>query len=169
MPLPLTRRFRKMAWCRQPPSPCSLRRTGHRVTVPCWYFSGGQRLSLSPLASGANFTLFGADVRAWQGLLARLDFTAHAQSPHVLNNNITLDSITFSDVPIPEPSTFCLVGLGALTCSRVAVGLFHGEGVGQVPHFAHLAVGKQHFDDVEAELDRRVFQQPQIMQRGPGE
>ena len=75
---------------------------------------GGQTLNLNPLSSGVNFTLYGVDVRAWQGVLAQLDFTLRALRPHVDNNNITLDSIAFSDLPIPEPSTISVFGLGTL-------------------------------------------------------
>jgi len=64
---------------------------------------GGQDLTFVPLASGTNFTLFGADIRAWQGQVARLDFTAIAERPHVNNHYLFLDSIVFSTQPIPEP------------------------------------------------------------------
>jgi hypothetical protein len=66
------------------------------------------------LATGNNYTLFGADIQSWQGLSAELSFTMIAERPHVDNLYVFLDSIQFSDQPVPEPSTFCLLGLGAL-------------------------------------------------------
>lgn len=75
---------------------------------------GGQQLSLFPLTSGANYTVFGADIHSWQGQVAQLDFTVIAQRPHVVNINIFLDSIEFSTQPIPEPGVIGLSALGAL-------------------------------------------------------
>jgi len=75
---------------------------------------GGQQLSLTPLESGTNYTLYGADVHAWQGQIAQLDFILHAQRPHVDNNYLLLDSIQLSPQAIPEPSAFGLLGLGVL-------------------------------------------------------
>src|ERR1039458_5915327 len=50
--------------------------------------------------------------------------------------------------------------------SPVAIGSFHREGVGQVPHFPHLAVVQEHLDDIEANLHGRVAQQAQVVQGG---
>jgi len=75
---------------------------------------GGQPLFLTPLASGTNYTLFGADIHTWQGQTAELDFTVIAQRPHVVNINIFLDSIEFSSQPIPEPSVLGLFTFGTL-------------------------------------------------------
>jgi hypothetical protein len=82
--------------------------------VPMAVSLGGQRLSLTPLASGANFTLYGADLQAWAGQTAELDFIVFAERPHVNNNYVFLDSIQFSDQPIPEPGVLSLSTLGAL-------------------------------------------------------
>jgi hypothetical protein len=75
---------------------------------------GGQQLSLTPLGSGANYTLYGADIHALAGQTAELDFTVRAEQPHVNNQYFFLDSIQFSAQPVPEPSVFGLSTLGAL-------------------------------------------------------
>ena len=75
---------------------------------------GGQTLSLIPLQSGANYTLYGADIHALAGQNSELDFTLFAQSPHMGNNYLYLDSIQFSDQTVPEPSVLGLSALGAL-------------------------------------------------------
>ena len=75
---------------------------------------GGQSLSLTPLWTNSNSTLFGADIHGQAGQMAELAFTAFAQEPHVSNVYLFLDSIQFSSQPIPEPNTLGLFGLGAL-------------------------------------------------------
>src|ERR1019366_6862057 len=82
--------------------------------VPLAVTLGGQQLSLTPLMSGANFTLYGADLQGWAGKTAELDFIVFAERPHQNNNYVFLDSIQFSDLPIPEPGVFGLSALGAL-------------------------------------------------------
>ena len=67
-----------------------------------------------PLMVATNFTYYGADIRPWAGQAQELRFTAVSPRPHADNNNWFLDSITFSDVPIPEPSVFSLAGLSIL-------------------------------------------------------
>jgi hypothetical protein len=75
---------------------------------------GGQTLSLVPLQVGANYIVYGADIHAWGGQTAELDFTAFAQRPHIGVNYLYLDSIEFSDQVVPEPGVFGLFALGAL-------------------------------------------------------
>ena len=75
---------------------------------------GGQQLSYFPLGSGANYTLYGADIHTLAGQTSELDFTVRAPIPHSGNNYVFLDSIQFSNLPIPEPSVFGLSALGAL-------------------------------------------------------
>ena len=72
---------------------------------------GGQTISLIPVVSGTNYTLYGADIHAWAGQTAELAFTAIAGNPHVSNNYLFLDSIQFSTLPVPEPSVFALCAL----------------------------------------------------------
>jgi hypothetical protein len=75
---------------------------------------GGQTLSLVPVSSGANYTLYAADVSAWAGRTAELDFTAFPDTTHFDDAYLYLDSIQFSNLPIPEPNVFGLSALGAL-------------------------------------------------------
>jgi hypothetical protein len=75
---------------------------------------GGHTLSLVPLASGTNYTMFGADIHAWAGQRAELSFTVLAQRPHFGNTYLYLDSIQFSDQPVPEPGVPGLCALGGL-------------------------------------------------------
>jgi hypothetical protein len=75
---------------------------------------GGQQLSLTPLASGTNYTLYGADIHALAGQTAELDFTLLTQQPHVGDRYFFLDSIQFSPQVIPEPGIFGLGVLGAM-------------------------------------------------------
>ena len=75
---------------------------------------GGQALTLLPISTDPNSTLYGADIHAWAGQTADLAFTAFAQRPHASNIYLYLDSIQFSNQPIPEPSMFGLFALGAL-------------------------------------------------------
>jgi hypothetical protein len=75
---------------------------------------GGQTLSLTALGAGVNYTLFGADVHSWAGQTAELKFTVEAQQPHIGNTYLFLDSIQFSDQPVPEPGILGLSALGAL-------------------------------------------------------
>jgi hypothetical protein len=75
---------------------------------------GGQLLSLLPIRSDPNSTLYGADIHAYAGQSAELAFTAFAQNPHMSNNYLLLDSIQFSNQPIPEPSVFGFFAFGVL-------------------------------------------------------
>ena len=75
---------------------------------------GSQPLSFFPLLAGTNYTLYGADVRAWAGQTAELDFTVIAQRPHVDVYTVLLDSIQFSGIAVPEPSVLGFSALGAI-------------------------------------------------------
>src|SRR6266566_6464735 len=75
---------------------------------------GGQAVSLFPLVRGTNYTLYGADIRAWAGQTAELDFTVIAQRPHMDVYTVLLDSIQFSGIAIPEPGMISLSILSAL-------------------------------------------------------
>lgn len=75
---------------------------------------GGQSLSLVPLQTAGNYTLYGADIHSFAGQPVDLRFTVLAQNPHQANNTVFLDAIFFSDQVIPEPRTVGLFGLGAL-------------------------------------------------------
>jgi hypothetical protein len=75
---------------------------------------GGQTLYLTTLGTGADYTLYGANVSQWAGQTAQLAFTVFAENPHVDDEYLYLDAIQFSTQSIPEPSAFALVALGAL-------------------------------------------------------
>ena len=49
--------------------------------------------------------------------------------------------------------------------SPVTIRLLHRKRIRQMPDFTHFAVRQQHLDDVEPDFHRRIFQQPQIIQR----
>ena len=76
----------------------------------------GQRLNLIPLGSGANYTLYAADISALRGQMGDLTITAMA-APHASDY---FDSIIFSTQAIPEPSPISLFGLGALCLARAS-------------------------------------------------
>lgn len=74
---------------------------------------GGEQLLLTPLGSGANYTLYGADIHMFASRTAELSFTV----PSPPDRDITyvfLDSIQFSDQPVPEPGIFGLCALGVV-------------------------------------------------------
>ena len=75
---------------------------------------GGKTLSLTPLQSGSNYTLYGADIHAWAGQTAALAFTSFYPHPQVGQIPVYLDAIEFSPQSIPEPSVLGLSALGAL-------------------------------------------------------
>jgi len=80
---------------------------------------GGQVLPVFALGSGPNNSiLFGVDVDAWAGQTTELRFTTFAAPGGQLNrhNNLFLDSIRFSAVPVPEPGIVSLFALAGLLC-----------------------------------------------------
>lgn len=80
---------------------------------------GGQVLSFFALSTGANYTLYGANISAFAGLTEQLMFSA-LNTPGIYPNNWNIDNIQFSSSPVPEPSMFALIGLGGmfLACLR---------------------------------------------------
>lgn len=75
----------------------------------------GQTLSLIPLSSSSNYTLYGANISAWADTTATLAFTVFAQQPYANNIHIVyLDDIQFSSSAVPEPSVLGLSALGGL-------------------------------------------------------
>lgn len=74
---------------------------------------GGQSLSLVTMSTGANYTLYGADISSFSGQTATLELLAGTLTEHLI------DDIEFSPQPIPEPTSLTLVGLsGALLLTR---------------------------------------------------
>ncbi len=68
----------------------------------------GQNLPFSVIGSGANYTIYGANISNYAGQTGQLLFTAPVQ------NAALLDNIQFSSSSVPEPSEFALAALGAL-------------------------------------------------------
>ncbi len=72
----------------------------------------GNSLSPMVIGTGANYTLYGADLSAFAGQTGQLEFTS------VFNNNgpswIELDDIAFSTTAVPEPSIVALTAIGGL-------------------------------------------------------
>lgn len=90
---------------------------------------GGVALNLisSPVPNH-YYSLYAADVSAFAGQTTELKFMLFAESPHVNNRFLSLDSIQFSSAPIPEPSasSLLLAGIAGLvfwrrrTCPKTA-------------------------------------------------
>jgi hypothetical protein len=70
---------------------------------------GGQNLSLVTLGTGANYTLYGADISSFAGLSGALTIATSAQT----DSGGRFDSFLFSPSPVPEPSGMTLIGLGS--------------------------------------------------------
>jgi hypothetical protein len=78
---------------------------------------GGQSLSLSALSDGPDYIEYGANIPAdLDGQMEALTFLCQGGG----SGDVLLDNIEFSTSPIPEPSEYALLGLGA-----ILVGLGH--------------------------------------------
>ena len=66
---------------------------------------GGQDLSLIPLGTGANYTLYGADITPFAGQVETLTITAESDYVNFF------DSFVFSPSSVPEPSALSLFGI----------------------------------------------------------
>ena len=73
----------------------------------------GQNIPLIPLSVENNYTLYGGDISQFAGLSGQLTLSS-LTVPNNRFNNVSFDSISFSSTPVPEPSTFALLGLGGL-------------------------------------------------------
>jgi hypothetical protein len=94
---------------------------GIPIGLPDGSFSvslGGQPLQLINLGTGPNNSIsYGADIHAWAGQTAELRFTAFAQLSQ--QNNLFLDGVQFSPLPVPEPGVIALLAIGGLAlCFR---------------------------------------------------
>jgi len=74
---------------------------------------GGYSLSLMPIGSGPNYTIYGADISPYAGQTGELLFQA-AMPAGGLSLGTELDNIFFSTTPVPEPSVIALFALSAL-------------------------------------------------------
>lgn len=73
---------------------------------------GGQSLSFFALSSGANYTLYGADISAFAGQTQQLSFSALRDIQ--IANDWNIDNIQFSSTAVPEPGTLALAVVGTL-------------------------------------------------------
>lgn len=78
---------------------------------------GGVNIPVFSLATFPTYTLYGGSISAFAGSTAELRFTAFPNN-YLDSTVFALDSIQFSNQPIPEPSTIALFGLGALLLGR---------------------------------------------------
>jgi hypothetical protein len=72
----------------------------------------GVNIPFFALAAGSNYVTYGGDISALAGLTGELRFTEQPISSPF--STIFLDSIQFSDQPIPEPGVVALSALGAV-------------------------------------------------------
>jgi hypothetical protein len=68
---------------------------------------GNQELSLFPVGSVGNYTIFGGNISEWAGQTEQLTFSSSFQ-------NFLIDDISFSTQAVPEPSPLALTGVGGL-------------------------------------------------------
>jgi len=73
---------------------------------------GTHVIPFAAVGSGANYTLYGANISAWGGDTEQLTFAAQESTSGL--NNWELDDISFSTQAVPEPSSLALTGVGAL-------------------------------------------------------
>ena len=81
---------------------------------------GGQSISMVPLGTGPNYTIFGGSVPSFLvGQSEELDISALPTTSNPFNG-FALDSIVFSTSPVPEPASWALLvcGVGAVVLSR---------------------------------------------------
>ena len=83
--------------------------------IPLLVSLGGEGLTLIPLAVGTNYTLMGADVRISAGQVKELSITVPGSMDI---NSVFLDSLQFSNSPVPEPSVLTFFMYGALLVGR---------------------------------------------------
>lgn len=80
--------------------------------VPFSVSMNGEPISLTILRTMNNVVTYGGDVSQFAGQSAELQITAFSGLPR--SGNLYLDSISFSPLAVPEPSTYALLGLGGL-------------------------------------------------------
>jgi hypothetical protein len=72
----------------------------------------GQNLNFFAVGTGANYTLYGADISAFAGQIETLEFSAQQDLDRY--NGWTIDNIQFSPSPVPEPDVLGLSAMGGL-------------------------------------------------------
>jgi hypothetical protein len=100
-----------------PANAASLRFKAKEVVFPATFVVSldQQSLSVMPLQTTAEYTLFGVDVTSFRGQTKELSFTIPSIG---VGRGFVLDSISFSDQAIPEPSVIGLFLVGALLLGR---------------------------------------------------
>ena len=73
---------------------------------------GSQIVPITAVGSGANYTLYGANISAWADDTEELTFSAQDTTSGL--NNWVIDDISFSTQAVPEPNPFALTGVGGL-------------------------------------------------------
>ena len=73
----------------------------------------GTEITMFPLSTGPGYTVYGGDISAFSGQVATLSFAA-LPSPSNPFRGFQLDAITFSAMPVPEPSVIALAAVGAV-------------------------------------------------------
>jgi hypothetical protein len=76
-------------------------------TIPFEVTFAGNTIPLVVLSTGAGYDVYGGDIRQYVGMTGELRSTSYSHFSY-------LDGIEFSMQVVPEPSTFALLGLGAL-------------------------------------------------------
>lgn len=75
----------------------------------------GTPVTMTPLQTYPNYTLYGGNVSAWSGQTATLAITENEPSnPQFSPSLLQLDEIMFSPGAVPEPNTLALTGIGGL-------------------------------------------------------
>jgi hypothetical protein len=96
-----------------PDGSMSLLFLGYTAGTPFSVSLGGVNIPIYDLETFPSYHLYGGDISAFAGSMAELRFIAYADNyPH--STVFALDSIHFSDQPIPEPSVHSLFALGTL-------------------------------------------------------
>jgi hypothetical protein len=91
-------------WGQIPQAAESLTFYGDRSVIGAYIVSfAGHSIPVATLGSTSTYIIFGGDISAFAGQTGELLFEGNGE----------LDNIVFSDQPIPEPSVFGLVALGA--------------------------------------------------------
>ena len=75
---------------------------------------GGQSINMIPQQSFANYSIYGGDISIFAGQIAQLSFTALPPANGFYENNLVLDNLQFSNLPVPEPESLAFLVVGGL-------------------------------------------------------
>jgi hypothetical protein len=79
--------------------------------APLDIYIGSQIVPYTAVGIGPNYTLYGANLSAWEGQTEQLTFSAPSTPEE---NNWEIDDIVFSTTPVPEPGIGALTAIGGL-------------------------------------------------------